>query len=287
MSLVIEFNDIVSALREAGVNSGDTLMVHSRLFTVGLIRGVAGVSEIPAIYLQAFQTVIGERGTIVVPTYTTSFGRFGKPFVYEESPSEMGMFSEHVRTSRGSCRTLHPIQSLTALGARAETLTKNHPRWNVGYDTIWDRMLQDGAKIVTLGLPPRQCMSLVHHIEFLACVPYLYHKVLRGEVYVGGRRIHDDFVIAVRYLNYGISWDLSRLESDLFERSAISQIPLGADHVRVVPMEAVFKACMRGLRRDFYYLLKRTPSFVEGEIPCDGTTRRQEEFLPDYFEICD
>ena len=205
--------------------------------------------------------------------------------MYEESPSEMGMFSEHVRRSGGSCRTLHPIQSLTALGARAEILTKNHPRWNVGHDTIWDRMLKHGAKVVTLGLPPRQCMSLVHHIEFLACVPYLYHKVLRGEVYAGGRRIHDDFLIAVRYLNYGISWDLSRLESDLFAMSAISQIPLGADYVRVVPMDAVFEAGMRGLRKDFYYLLKRSPSFVEGEIPCDGTTRRREEFLPDYFEI--
>lgn len=285
VSFMVDFNQIVNTLGQAGIEKGDSLIVHSRLFTIGLVHGVTSVSEIPGLYLEAFQTAVGDRGTIVVPTYTTSFGRFGKPFVFEKSPSEMGAFSEYVRKSKGSRRTLHPIQSLAAIGAKAEVLTKDHPRWNVGYDTIWDRLLKHRGKVVTLGIPPRQCMSLVHHLEFLACVPYLYHKILRGEVYAGGVRIQEDFLIAVRYLNFGISWDLSRLESDLSAMSAIRRVALGEDWVWVVSMDDVFEACMRGLRNDSYYLLQKAPCFIEGQIPCDGTTSRREESIPNYFEI--
>lgn len=280
----VSLQEIIRTLRAVGVRRGDVLNVHSRLFTIGAVRDAA-VEEIPALYLRAFREVIGEAGTIVVPTFTTSFGRFGTPFVLETSPSEMGVFSEHVRTSPGAVRSLHPIQSLVALGRRASELTADHPVWNVGHDTVWDRLLRQGGKFVGLGIPPRRAMSFMHQVEFLACVPYLYHKMLRGEVYAGGGPVERQFLMAVRYLQYDIAYDLSRLEADLTEKSAITQRPLGGDSVWVVPLEAVFEVGMQGLRRDPYYLLQQPPSFVAGEIPCDGTTIQREGTAPKYFLV--
>lgn len=285
MASQVEFDELVTALRTVGVKRGDLVNVHSRLFSIGLLRGVESASGIPAVYLRAFREVLGHEGTIVVPTFTTSFGRFGKPFVYEESPSEMGVFSETVRQTPGSLRTLHPIQSLTALGAQADALATNHPRWNVGHDTIWDRMFRRGAKVVTVGIPFRQGLSFVHHVEFLACVPYLYHKILRGEVYAGGMRIDHDFFMAVRYLQYHFYYDLSRLEADLEAVSASTRVPLGEDWVQMVPMEAVFEICVNGLRQDPYYLLQNPPVFEEGVIPCDGITNGREAARRSYFRV--
>ncbi|HBQ37458.1 MAG TPA: hypothetical protein DD714_00340 [Candidatus Omnitrophica bacterium] len=280
----VSLQEIVRTLRAAGVRRGDVLNVHSRLFAIGAVRDAAA-EEIPALYLRAFREVIGEAGTIVVPTFTTSFGRFGAPFVLETSPSEMGVFSEHVRTSPGAVRSLHPIQSLGALGHRAAELAADHPAWNVGHDTVWDRMLRQGGKFVGLGISPRRTLSFMHQAEFLACVPYLYHKVLRGEIYAGGGLVERQFLMAVRYLQYEIAYDLSRLEADLTEKSAITQRPLGGDSVWVVPLEAAFEVGMQGLRRDPYYLLQQPPSFVTGEIPCDGTTIQREGTTPKYFLV--
>ncbi len=282
--MALSSRSIVEAIRRVGVGAGDIVNLHSRLFTVGLPREAASAAEVPGIYRQAFQEVLTDRGTLVVPTYTTSFGHVGKPFIYEESPSEMGALSEAIRTTPGALRTLHPIQSLAALGLRAAELAGDHPPWNVGHDSIWDRMLRRRAKIVTLGIPPRQCMSFVHHVEFLACVPYVYHKLLRGEVYQGGVRVRHDFFIAVRYLQCGVSYNLSRLERDLEREGTIRRCPLGEDWVYALTMEAVFEVCMRGLRKDPYYLLERTPSFVEGEIPLDGTTRGRA-VVPSYYTV--
>ncbi len=278
----VSLSEIVGALRKAELKVGDIVNVHSRLFSIGRVRDVA-VEAIPEIYVRAFREVIGSEGTIVVPTYTTSFGRFGTPFVLEESSSEMGVFSEHVRRSPGAVRSLHPIQSLTALGGRAEALARNHPPWNVGYDTIWDRMLRRGGKVVTLGIPPRRSMSFMHQVELLACVPYLYHKILRGEVYAGGRRVSQDFFLAARYLEYGIAYNLARLEADLVARSAMTEVPLGGGKVWAVPMEAAFEVGMRRLAEDAYYLLQKPPAFAEGRIPCDGRTSEREAAVPRYF----
>ncbi len=285
MAWQVEFRDIVEAIRKVGVKSGDLVMIHSRLFSIGLVRDVA-VSEIPHVYMRAFQEVLGASGTLVVPTFTTSFGRYGKPFIYEESPSEMGIFSETVRRTAGSRRTLHPIQSLTALGALAEELTKDHPRWNVGGDTIWDRMLDRGGHVVTVGIPFRQGLSFVHHVEFLACVPYVYHKVLRGEVYAAGERVPYDFFLAARHLQCGVYYDLSRrVEPDLAATGAAARVPLGEEWVQMVPLEAVFDVCMNGLKQDPYYLLERPPTFVEGALPCDGITQGREDPQRSYFRV--
>jgi aminoglycoside 3-N-acetyltransferase len=175
---LVKQGDIVLALRGAGLQKGDIVFVHSRLFTIGLLGDVLGPLEIPGTYVRAFLEVLGESGTLIVPTYTTSFGRYGKPFVFEESPSEMGLFSETVRKSPGAYRSLHPIYSVAGLGARAAEFMEDHPRWNVGYDTVWDRMHQRGGKVVAVGLPLRQCLSFIHHVEYLACVPYMYPKLL-------------------------------------------------------------------------------------------------------------
>ena len=278
----VSLAEIVRAFRQVGLKPGDMVNVQSRLFAIGAVSGCE-VSAIPDIYIRAFREVIGDEGTIVVPTYTTSFGRFGTSFVLEESPSEMGALSERVRLYPGAVRTLHPIQSLTALGGQAQALAKDHPRWNVGHDTIWERMLLRGCKVVGLGLPPRRSMTVLHQAEFLACVPYLYNKVLRGEVYAAGRKIDHDFFMAVRYLNFGIGYDISRTENDLEALGEIKHAPLGGSAVCVVSMESAFQIGMRGLRQDPYYFLKEPPSFVDGEIPCDGVTIERETEAPRYF----
>lgn len=279
----VDSSEIVQALRKAGIKGGDVVNVHSRLYAIGRVSNLASTAEIPEIYVRAFREVIGDEGTIVVPTYTTSYGRFGTPFVLEETPSEMGVLSEHVRRSPRAVRTLHPIQSLAALGGQADGLAKDHPHWNVGHDTIWERMLRRSGKFVGLGIPPHQAMSFMHQVEFLACVPYLYHKILRGKVYASGALLDCDFYMAVRYLNYAISYDLSRLESDLVAARAIKQVPLGGSSLWVVSLEAAFEVGMKGLRRDPYYLLQNVPIFVDGEIPCDGTTISREGMAPRYF----
>jgi len=123
----------------------------------------------------------------------------------------------------------------------------------------------------------------MHQVEYLACVPYLYNKILQGEVHASGQQIHHNFYMAVRYLQYDIAYDLTNFETDLTTAGAIKQMPLGGDSAWLVSMKSAFEIGMKGLRLDPYYLLATAPSFVQGVMPFDGTTIEREGTAPKYF----
>ncbi|MBQ9087340.1 MAG: DUF4910 domain-containing protein [Lentisphaeria bacterium] len=65
--------DIVSALRSAGVERGDFLLVHSSLSAFGYISG--GGNTI----IEAFKEAVGEEGTFLLPSFNYAFANIGGP----------------------------------------------------------------------------------------------------------------------------------------------------------------------------------------------------------------
>lgn len=100
----------------------------------------------------------------------------------------------------------------------------------------------------------------------------------------GRALVEHDFFLAGRYLEYGVGNDLLRLEADLAVKSAMTEVALGGGRLWVVPIEAALDVGMKGLaRRNAYYLLQKSPTFVEGQIPCDGLTTQRKRAIPRCF----
>lgn len=118
--------DIAAALTRLGLGAGDDVLLHSSMRGLGVIVGG------PAAVLDAVRTVIGEEGTLLVPTYSLSgtmlehLERGGIALDVRSTPSNMGKISETVRTRAGSRRSLHPTHSVSALGPRAEYYCSGH-----------------------------------------------------------------------------------------------------------------------------------------------------------------
>src|SRR5947207_9688500 len=129
-----------SDLRALGLRSGDVVMVHSSVRSVGFVVG--GSQAV----VQALLDVIGPDGTLVVPTHTSDNcdpAGWGNPPVPEawwpvireqapgfdpaRTPSRwMGVIAETVRTWPGALRSDHPRLSFAALGAHAADITGTH-----------------------------------------------------------------------------------------------------------------------------------------------------------------
>ena len=61
--------DLINLFRALEINSGDTVVAHTALFSLGLIEdGVGG-------FYNSLRNVIGDNGTLIVPTFTYSFRR--------------------------------------------------------------------------------------------------------------------------------------------------------------------------------------------------------------------
>lgn len=268
----LTFKNYVAALRQVGVKAGDTLLVHSALAPIGQIEAGKDREKVLNFYLSGLQEALTPAGTLVVYTPFEDYGRFGTPFILEESPSRAGVLSEYVRTRPGAVRSLHPINSLTALGARAEEFCGSPHYEGFGYDSPWGRIHRAGGKMLSLGLPFMGCLTFTHYIETCYGVPYKYTKVYTTPVYAKGKLVSGLFTMGVRYLDFSIAFSAVRFQALLIERGVLREVVLGRALMHCADLQPMLTLGMEALNQDRYFLLEAAPKFRPGEIPLDGNT---------------
>src|SRR5207248_11685390 len=96
------------ALRTAGVARGDLVFAHVGLGMLGFAREGRSVDDASAVLAGAFDDVLGEEGTLAVPTYTYSY-TIGETYDPLTTPSTVGPFTDYVRELPGARRSIDPI----------------------------------------------------------------------------------------------------------------------------------------------------------------------------------
>lgn len=154
-------------LRNLGVQSGQTVLVHSSLSAFGYVVG--GERSV----VTALIDMLGPDGTLVVPTHSSdlsdpsfwSHPPIPEPWwdtVRAEMPAydpqltgtrKMGAIAEYVRHLPGAMRSAHPKSSFCALGPNADFITANHGLEN-GFDdsSPLGRLYDLEASILLLGV---------------------------------------------------------------------------------------------------------------------------------------
>ena len=160
-------------LHEIGVTAGQVVVLHSSLKAIGWVAGG------PVAVLLAFQDVLTEAGTLMVPTHTSDrtdpagwrsppVPANWVPIIRESVPAfdpaltpsrDMGIIAETLRTWPKVHRSQHPHVSFAAWGHLAEEITSNHAlAWSMGEGSPLARAYSAGAMTLLLGT--RNCTSL-------------------------------------------------------------------------------------------------------------------------------
>ncbi len=143
---MLKRKDMVERFRDLGIKSGDHVLVHSSLHSVGPIDGGADA------LLDALLETVGRAGTIAAPT----FSGLPEPDGYFdplESPSNVGVFTEVLRKRPDAFRSLHPTHSVAAIGERAEAFVRDHLKAPaVGAGSPIDLIAQAGGYVMLLGV---------------------------------------------------------------------------------------------------------------------------------------
>lgn len=262
----------LQALQALGLKEGDLIFVHSDLRAFGIPYDTETREDILKFYHEGFKTLLGPQGTLAVPAYFYEFARYGEPFDAETSPvsKPLGVFSSYINALSGRVRSLSPLQSFAALGAKARELCGNSLA-GYGISSPWHRLRTLKGKIVFLGTT-MQPMTYVHHIEQQYGVPHLYTKIYPYPILSGGVPISGQAVTAVRYLDYGIEYDLMPLQREMEKRGLLRSAHLGQGTLLAVDAEEVFQVGIEWLQQNPYCFLKKPPAFVPGKIPTDGIT---------------
>ncbi|WP_245679657.1 aminoglycoside N(3)-acetyltransferase [Actinomadura hibisca] len=173
-------DSLTAELRALGLCSGETLLLHSSLSSLGWVCGG------PVAVVQALLDVLGPDGTLVVPTHTgdnSDPAEWQAPPVPEEWWAEirasmppydrrttptrgMGIVPETLRCWPGAVRSTHPQTSFAAVGHRAAAIVDGHALdCRLGERSPLARLEEAGARVLLLGTGFETCTAF-HLAEY-------------------------------------------------------------------------------------------------------------------------
>lgn len=189
----------VEAFEHCGLRQGDIVFWHVSL---GDLSGNATAETLgDEILLSAMQEVVGDQGMIVLPAFSFSFEN-NEGFDIISSPAVGGKWSkslgflEHVRTLPISVRSKDPNWSVVAIGPSATRLLQDLPANSFGKGSVYERLLELGAKICCIG-GRLSDSPFIHFIEETAGAPTRYKKLSTGLSTEGPRSVKQGWITTV------------------------------------------------------------------------------------------
>lgn len=155
-----------------GIQNGDIVLMHSSFRSLGPVDG--GMDG----FFRALFDVLGERGTLILPTLSYAAVTKEHPvFDVRHTPSCVGAMPEYFRQLPGVYRSLSPTHSCAAKGYLAREITEGQLADDtpLGAHSPFRRLAQMDGKTLFLGCSIRP-HTMMHGVEEAAGVPYVLQK---------------------------------------------------------------------------------------------------------------
>jgi len=249
----IYHSHFVKALKDAGINKGDSVFVHSRVSAFGKLL-TFDKNFLMHSLIGSIKDAVGIDGAIIMPTFSYSFDK-NEAFDVNSTQSIVGALTEFFRKQPEVIRTAHPNHSVAIWG------NNKHELSNIGKDTfdensIFGKLHKLDGKIVFFGAPFQSC-TFIHYIEQMHKVPYRYMKKFRGKVIINGSE-HDEEISF--YNKYSVFFSsFSRLEKHLLENGIMKNVKVGAGNIMAVKCRDLFDEGYKLLDKDIFFFLKNEP----------------------------
>ncbi len=256
----MQINDqklVEEALEGVGINQGDIILVHSDSTAIREFTGLKW-GEALNLLKESFLNVLGNSGTILVPTFNWDFCK-GKPYSHERTRSQVGMFTNNVLFDDRSIRSFHPIYSFAGIGPEARDLFSNLSKSSFGENTVFHRLHQINAKIVFFNISFERC-TFIHYVEQSIGISYRFLKRFTGKVIIGDKEYIDTFDFYVRYLDRDIHPYFKRLSDKLISIKKIHESALNDEYpILLSRCDDIYNYALKGMKSDPYYLIKNPP----------------------------
>jgi len=190
--------DLRKSLIELGLKKGDVVFTHNNLGFFGRPKDIKHKDNLCSLFFEEIFHVIGETGTLAVPTFTYSFPK-KEVFDVQETPSQMGIFSEWVRKNIDSIRSEDPCYSISAIGLKAKELTKDTPENSFGKNSFFEKFHNLNGVIVNMNFDAGS--TFIHYVERELRVNYRFDKSFNGLIKRGNLTYETISTIWVRYMS--------------------------------------------------------------------------------------
>ena len=175
--------DLIDYLRVIGVTPGALIMAHTSVTGLSFDPEALSKGQTPNSLQVAqdlvfmLEELIGDTGTLVMPTHPVYKNRSGSPNVEaappiynpRTTPCGVGLANELFWRQDGTQRSLYPHNTLAARGPLAESFLANNLNDSKplphGTHSGYHRFCQRNGLLISIGVPLASCFTLVHAAE--------------------------------------------------------------------------------------------------------------------------
>ena len=259
-------DDLISAFSRVGVYSGMNVMVHASVRKLGYV--VNGPCDV----IDALLDIIGESGTLLMPAhsgqltdpadwrnpavsseYFETVRRYMRAFDPFTTPvRNRGVTAQAFLSYPGVRRSIHPLNSVSAKGSKANFFTEEHDfHAPEGLKSPIGKLYQLEGHVLLINVTLTSCTS-IHLAEHIADVPYLKEASVKVLVQDGDG--NNSFVQMERYPRSSPCFD--KLLPDLRTRGLINEMAFRAGCLILFPLKPVVDYAVECLKRNANYLIE-------------------------------
>ena len=235
------------------LTKGDTIYCHSSIGYFGRLLNCDNADDLCECFFDSIFEIIGDSGTLIVPTYTYSFPK-NEIFSPNKSVSKMGIFSEWVRKHTDSLRVVDPCYSASVIGKNKEYFIKNATVNSFGKNSVFDKFFNLNGRILCLNFPGN---TFIQYIERKLNVNYRFDKTFFGLIEENGVLVDAKSIIYVQFLSDDslehtpINYEIEGRKSGL-----IKSVKLGRGEMSSVSSKGVHKTISNNIKKRPYFLTK-------------------------------
>lgn len=251
--------DILNALKKAGVRAGQVIMVHTSLKSLGFVCGGAQT------VIEAILECVGDDGTIMMPTQSWK-NLDPSTGVHWEEPEEwwdiirenwpaydkditptntMGAVSEMFRKWPGTFRSDHPARSVAAKGKYAEFLTSGHDLSDIfGENSPIGKLYTLDGYVLLLGVGYDKNTSL-HLADVRAEYPGKHNSTEHSAVIENGKRVWKEY--STLYVD---GEDFIQIGEDFEKEFPVKQTSLGNGTVKFMKQRELVDFAVKWIEKN-------------------------------------
>lgn len=213
-------------------------------------------------FFQLLNKLIGKNGTIILPTFTYSWGKSkikNKIFDINKSKASTGIFPEYVRLNKNIRRTKDPMFSFIVFGKEKKKLSEISNN-SFSHKSIFDKVDKKKLKLISFGLKKFD-PTFVHYVEQYfndnyKKINYRKNYELRGYFKFSSKKILGNFNCFLKIPNSKYIYNEKNIKKVLIKKKKLILINLLNNPVYIVKAADFFVEGINGMKKNTKFFVK-------------------------------
>jgi aminoglycoside 3-N-acetyltransferase len=247
--------DIVLKLKKSGIKKGDIVFFNTSLGTVGIPKKIKhNKKDLCELFFEAFKEVTGEKGTILIPSYSYTFKSNSlKIFDHKKTKPQIGMFPDFFFKQKNVIRSLDPIVSVSGYGLYAKKILNFNYTSSYGKNSIFSMLYKfKNVKCCSIGLDIGW-LPFIHHLDYLSGAPFRNKKTFRGYFLKNEKKIIKNWEYHVRDLRPETYVDGVKMGKVAFKNRIIKRKKIGYSYIYTSNYKKYFDFILKILKKDPWF----------------------------------